>query len=331
MGGSPQVSFVIPVYNDAARLRGCLGSIIRATGNTAEIIVVDNGSTDGSDSVAREAGAAVVASPRARLGELRNLGAARASGRVLAFVDADNEIAPGWVKAALDTLESDARIAAAGAPYSPPPGGTWVQRAYDTLRSHPRGAADTEWLGSGNLAIRRETFETLGGFDTLLETCEDVDLCRRIRALGLRLVADERMRSIHHGDPATLGAVFVGELWRGRDNLRVSIRPPVTARVLASLLIPAVQLTALATLVVGVALALLGWTSPGWTLAIAGAAIVSLIVLVRAARMLANRRARGRLADGFGTLAVAGAYELARALALAGGAGHRRRRSEGAL
>jgi hypothetical protein len=329
VGTPPLISFVIPVYNDAARLRACLASIVRATGGTAEIIVVDNGSTDGSDSVAKEADATVLPAPRARLGELRNLGAARASGQVLAFVDADNEIAPGWVRAALETLGSDASIAAAGAPYSPPPGGTWVQRAYDTLRSHPRGAADTEWLGSGNLAIRRETFGALGGFDTMLETCEDVDLCRRVRGLGLRLIADERMRSIHHGDPATLGAVFVGELWRGRDNLRVSIRRPVTARVLASLLIPAVQLTALAALVVGIVLTILGWAAPGWTLASAGAAIVAIIVLSRTARMLANRRACGRLVDGLGTVAVAGTYELARALALAGGASHRRRRFEG--
>ena len=121
-------------------------------------------------------------------------------------------------------------MAAAGAPYVSPDGATWVQRRYDGLRTRPSEPADVEWLGSGNLVLRRAVFDEVGGFDTSLETCEDVDLCQRIRDRGHRIVCDPKLRSVHFGDPASLSALFAGELWRGRNNLRVTLRGPRTLR-----------------------------------------------------------------------------------------------------
>lgn len=100
---------------------------------------------------------------------------------------------------------------------------------YDRLRRHQGGVRDTGWLPSGNLVVRTEVFRQLGGFDTSLETCEDVDLCQRLVAGGGRLMETDRMHSTHFGDPATLRALFFGELWRGRDNLKVSLRGPLDA------------------------------------------------------------------------------------------------------
>src|SRR5215475_6414448 len=103
MSRNPRVSFVIPVRNDATRLQTCLRSILRnpqAPGQI-EIIVVDNGSTDDSAAVAVRLGARVLHVEGGRVAELRNYGAQHARGNVLAFVDADNEIAGGWLYAAL--------------------------------------------------------------------------------------------------------------------------------------------------------------------------------------------------------------------------------------
>src|SRR5205814_5569345 len=88
----------------------------------------------------------------------------------------------------------------------------------------------------------RSPFEAVGAFDVSLETCEDVDLCNRLRAAGYRIVSDSRLRNIHHGDPRTLWDLFEGEIWRGRDNLRVSLRGPFTWRALPGVLIPVVNL-----------------------------------------------------------------------------------------
>jgi glycosyltransferase involved in cell wall biosynthesis len=250
------VSFIVPVRNDAARLDACLRSIRR--NGPVEIIVADNGSTDGSVDVARRHGARVIVHADLRVSQLRNRAAESASGEVLAFVDADNEIVPGWTSAALDTLQSGG-IGAVGAPYQPPSDGTWVQRAYGCLRGNARGRQDVAWLGSGNLAVTRKTFEALRGFDAALNTCEDVDLCGRIRASGLRVVSDARMESVHHGDPRTLTELFKGELWRGRDNLRVSLRKPLSIAALPSALIPVVDIVMLGVAMAGLVGALLVW------------------------------------------------------------------------
>jgi hypothetical protein len=314
---SPSVSFIVPVRNDAARLDACLQSIRR--NEPLEIIVADNGSTDGSPDVAMRHGARLIVDPELRVSELRNRAAGHARGDVLAFVDADNEIVLGWSDAALDTLESEA-VAAVGAPYQPPSDGTWVQRSYGCLRGNARGRQDVSWLGSGNLAVTRRTFEALGGFDTALHTCEDVDLCGRIRASGLRVVSDARMESVHHGDPRTLVELFMGELWRGRDNLRVSFRQPMSVAAIPSAVIPVIDIVMLCAAAAGLAGVLLAWQR--------GLLIFSFAILIVAAGA-GLKAVRAILKErhptvGAGQLfVVALVYDIGRALALVTRAHHR--------
>ena len=317
---------MIPVRNDAARLERCLRSI-RANdgvGSPVEIVVADNGSTDTSAAVARQSGAKVLSLPNLRLGALRNTGASETSGNVVAFVDADHELDSGWVSAATALL-ADSHVDGVGAEYSPPSPATWVQRSYDRLRRHPRETEVVDWLGSGNLAIRRESFLAVGGFDATLETCEDVDLCRRIRLRGGVLLADPRLRTIHHGDPRTLRQVFFGELWRGRDNIRVSLRPPRTWRMLLSMASPLVNLAALAALVLG----LTGLLPHSGLILIIGVALVLAQLALRTLVML-RRGSSLPLSAVPGVLAVAAAYELGRSLSLLGRFGYRHRRSTAA-
>ncbi len=313
---SPRVSFVIPVRNDAARLRECLASIRRNSVQPHEILVVDNGSSDGSADVAREAGAKVIVSTQGPVSRLRNLAAAEATGDVLAFVDADHIIDPGWIAAAAETLRTPA-VGGVGAPCVAPRPGTWVQQAYDRFRAHDPGVREVEWLGSGNLAVRADVFRTLNGFDEALHTCEDVDLCNRIRAAGFTLLADGRMGNTHLGDPATLEALFKGELWRGRDNIRVTLRGPLTPRSLPSLVIPIANLAFLALVVAGLVVAPFGY---GW-LALAGLAGFAATVALRAARMSVHQ-GTSALAQLPANIAVAATYELARAVSLVTRATH---------
>src|SRR5262245_25401524 len=107
------LSVVIPVKNDATRLRACLASIATVAGSASpEVIVADNGSSDDSPAVASAAGARVMTVPDVPVGELRNIAARSASGAVLAFIDADHELKPGWFEAATDTFR-DPSVAAA--------------------------------------------------------------------------------------------------------------------------------------------------------------------------------------------------------------------------
>jgi glycosyltransferase involved in cell wall biosynthesis len=316
----PVVSFIIPVKNDAQRLRRCLSSILANDypRELIEIIVVDNHSQDGSGRVARQHGAVVLHSPTGSVSELRNRGARAALGTILAFADSDHELDPRWIQTAVGVLD-DPRIGATGAPYLSEPCANWVQQQYDGLRERLAARQDVNWLGSGNLAVKRSVFQQIGGFNAELTACEDVDFCNRIIGAGYRLVADPQLRSIHFGDPRTLKALFLGELWRGRDNLRVTLRGPWTVRNLRSALIPAGQLLAL--LACAFALAM-QWA---WLAAIAlGMALLP--ALLRAAVML-RRRMRPTIAGAAQAVAVAVVFDAARALALVAGASHQARRA----
>ncbi|HET8673991.1 MAG TPA: glycosyltransferase, partial [Thermoleophilaceae bacterium] len=93
----PLVSVVVPVYNVEPYLRACLESIARQTHGELEVIVVDDGSTDGSAEIARafaerDSRFRVLSQPNGGLGNARNSGAAQARGDFLAFVDSDDEL-----------------------------------------------------------------------------------------------------------------------------------------------------------------------------------------------------------------------------------------------
>lgn len=317
----PRITFVVPVRNDAVRLGQCLASIAANDRRDAyDIVVADNGSTDNSVEVARKAGAEVVELPRVNVAQMRNTAATRATGDLLAFVDADHLLDGHWIDAALDIFR-DATVTAAGAHYTSPPNANWVQRAYDRFRPKQHGLHDTDWLGSGNLIVRREAFRRVGGFDASLETCEDVDLCNRLRLEGLRLVGDDRLRSVHQGDPSSLRAVFFGELWRGRSNITVTLRGPWTLGAVPSLAIPMFNLVCLALIAAG-AIAL-PWWGPRPLLAGVGGLVATMSL--RIVRVVAGRSVPSA-AEFAGTAAVASAYEVARALALVFRATHRSRR-----
>ena len=323
---SPVLSLVVPVRNDANRLRRCLETLQTATANVpTEIIVADNGSTDDSAAVGARAGARVVALPDRRVAEVRNQAAATAQGQLLAFIDADHEIDRGWGEAAMKALE-DSSIAAVGAQYHAPANGTWVQQAYDLLRRHQPGNRPVEWLPSGNLVVRKDAFERTGGFDATLETCEDVDLCQKLTGNGGRIMAVEGMRSVHLGDPATLKALYFGELWRGRDNVRVSLRVPLTVKSAVGVAIPIVTLITILLLPIGLVLAPL-WPLAG--LGLAGVCVVWLLTLSRAhaTKVFSHAKSFGGTTVSLGRLwRVVLVYHVARALSLVSRSGHSVRR-----
>jgi GT2 family glycosyltransferase len=285
-----------------------------------DMLVLDHGSRDRSGEVAREVGARVLTRHGGNVAALRNLGAAETTAPLIAFIDADNEVAAGWLDSAIAAF-AEPTVGIAGAPYSAPPNGTWVQRTYDALRRHPASDESTDWLGAGNMVVRREAFNRIGGFDEQLETCEDVDLCARVAAAGWDVLAVRGMQSVHHGDPSRLSSVFWGELWRGRDNLRVTLRGPKSIRTVASAGMPiAYAVAVVATLAGGFA----AWPV-GAILVAAGLTGLIGLAAIRVAAM--RRNAGGRWPAGlWAAVRVAVAYDLGRAAAVFVGVGHRRRR-----
>ena len=318
------VSFVIPVKNDAKRLQSCLESIIRqnVTGVDKEIIVLDNGSTDNSVEVASRMGAIVQSLPELSVAQLRNKGAFSSKGELIVFVDADHVLVENWLSAGLDAIqEQDCGIAGT---LCTSPATTWVQRAYDRFRRRPQTRTEVEWLGSGNMLIRKELFLQLNGMDESLETCEDVDFCQRARKNGWRIIADPGMESIHFGDPATLKSLFLGELWRGRNNFRVTMKGPITPRSLLSLIIPALVLPGIVLSLIGFFQQLSGM-SLGLPVLLSG---IFLIIAPSVLRCIHMSTGNMRLLSVFQNFTVAATYNFARALALFVGASYNTRRAK---
>ncbi len=191
----------------------------------------------------------------------------------------------------------------------------------DHLRGTLRGQQEVDWLGSGNLAVRRNAFETLGGFDTSLETCEDVDLCHRLIAAGHNIISDARLKNIHHGDPRTLWEVFAGERWRGRDNLRVSFRRPIAWSSVPSAVIPIWHVALMVVAAAGLVEMAIAGRFGLLVVSVAAAAFVApaWLRVIRAA----SRAGRLELGRMFQAFAVACAYDCGRAMALVSRPQHR--------
>jgi len=314
------IAFVIPVRNDAVRLGRCLDSIVRNhyPRMSIEVLVVDNESTDNSGDVARASADAVIRLSGTSVAALRNRGARETSAPLIAFVDADHEIHRDWIAAAVATL-ADPAVGAAGFPYDTQPDANWVQRLYDAMRRRPLSRDTVSWLGSGNLVVKRTCFDAIGGFRESLIACEDVDLCNRLIQAGYSIVADPRMRSTHYGDPQTVRSLFLGELWRGRDNLRVTFSGPRTLRHLRSALLPIIDLICIA----GGIVALVA----GYPLVAISLWVVPVLAAVLRAVMIYKQREAGGPQAAAEALLVAVVFDIARALALVIPGSHRARRA----
>ena len=219
--GYPLVTFVIPVFNDEKNIACCLESIRNQEflKEAFDIIVLDNGSTDGTHEILKNLGISFQIIPRVHVSTLRNIGASSAKGNFLGFVDSDVEISPHWLTNALKVFE-DKEIVACGCFPEVPPKATWVQQTWDL---HQRGRhynqkpVPVSWLPSMNFMVRRETFKSIGGFNEKLETAEDVDLCYRLGKHGT-ILSHTGMQAVHWGEAKDLATFWKKEVWRGMGN-----------------------------------------------------------------------------------------------------------------
>ncbi len=211
MSGVRRAAVVVPCRDEEGTIGACLRSVRRQQPAPALVVVVDNGSADGTVAAARPLADVVLSAPGASVAALRNAGAAAASGcEVLAFLDADCEAGAGWLAAALDALEGADVV---GARTDAPGRAAWVARRWSEVE-RTLGQAGS-YVGSRNMAVRADAFRRVGGFDEALRTTEDVDLCLRVRAAGGSVAVAPGMHVLHHGYPATLVAFARRERWLG--------------------------------------------------------------------------------------------------------------------
>ncbi|GMG84360.1 hypothetical protein LNKW23_35750 [Paralimibaculum aggregatum] len=191
---APQISVVIPHLNQPAELaRGLAALAAQADAPPFEAIVVDNGSAVLPETeVAAHPFARLLAEPEPGPGPARNRGAAAARAPVLGFIDADCRAAPGWLAAIWSRLgpEAPGRPEVLGGDVRIPREAprTSALEAYESIYAYrmEHYIARQGFTGTGNLAMRAESFARVGPFAGI-GVAEDRDWGRRAGALGLGL------------------------------------------------------------------------------------------------------------------------------------------------
>ena len=192
-----KVSFSIPAYNEEAVIARCLKSVlveIKRSGIDAEVVVVNNASTDRTKEIASGfPGVRVVDEIKKGLTHARAAGMRATDGDIIANVDADTMLPPGWLATVAARFSADPKLVALSGPFI----------YYDlsaTDRALTRGfyfigyllhllnhyvLRTGAMLQGGNFVIRRDAFERVGGFDTSIAFYgEDTDVACRLAQVG---------------------------------------------------------------------------------------------------------------------------------------------------
>ncbi len=200
-----KISFVIPAYNEENVIGGCIESIREAAKNESfsavqdkphdiEIIVANNNSKDGTHAAAAKyPGVIVVDELQKGTNHARQAGFLRSSGDLIANVDADNRLPPGWITRAFSEFEKNPKLAALSGPYIfydlPVFSRAVLWLCY--FLAAPVYIVSNRILGrgnvvGGNVVIRRSALLTVGGYNTELTFFgDDTDTAMRLSKVGI--------------------------------------------------------------------------------------------------------------------------------------------------
>lgn len=209
-------SVIMPVLNSREYLPSCVDSILAAMtryGN-AELIVIDNGSTDGSYELLLNEYAGrlrVQQIPKLTVAGLRNRGAALATSEFLAFIDSDCLIGLDYFEQALAVLRGGAdatgsKVALEDSPH-------WIEKTWHDIHTRTKDGF-VGYINSGNFVIRRQVFLDVGGFDPSMVTTEDAELGLRLNHNGFKLYEAHRVRAVHLRADKSLRVFFRKTAWR---------------------------------------------------------------------------------------------------------------------
>ena len=212
----PEVSVIIPVYNQCSYTLRCVWSIIKASDPVKlEIIIADDCSSDETQSIFEPLkGIKYIRNPE-NLGFLRscNRAAGFATAPYLYFLNNDTAVLPGWMSSLLDTFDRFPAVGLVGSKLLYPNGtlqeaggivwqdasGANVGRWGDPDRPEWNYVRDVNYVSGAAILVKRDVWEALDGFDDRYAPAyyEDTDLCFTIRAAGLRVMYQPGSRVVH--------------------------------------------------------------------------------------------------------------------------------------
>ncbi len=197
MTSRPRVSFVVPAYNEERLLPSCLAAIqaeIDRSGCHAEIVVVNNASTDGTARIAAATpGVIVVDQPIKGLVQARSAGFEAATGELIANIDADTLVPPGWLDRVLAEFARSPKLVVLSGPYDYYDVPVHIRTAarvfyavgFATYVFNKRVVGVGSMVQGGNFVLRRDVLAGIGGFsDRFTFYGEDTDIASRMSRVG---------------------------------------------------------------------------------------------------------------------------------------------------
>lgn len=237
--GAPDISIVVPVWNEKPYLATCLEGILQSDlpASSYEVLIVDGGSTDGSREIAEEfaarhANVFALSNPERIPATAMNRGIRRARGKYIIRMDAHAQFPPSYARACVEELERTGADNVGFASETQPSGATAVARAIAWFGQHPLGVGPSAFrLGWGDRdvdtvpfgAFRRTLFERVGLYREDLVRHEDFELNARIRAAGGRVYLSRKVRSVYFARPTLAGfcrQAALNGLWNARSWVR---------------------------------------------------------------------------------------------------------------
>ncbi len=280
--GKLRASVIVPVYNGAAAIVQCLSALQNQSlgADEFEVIVVDDGSTDGTYDTVRGFRVNLVSLPHGGPAKARNRGAALARSDILVFTDADCVPERDWLEKMLVPFDDPEVVGAKGAYVTAQaePAARFAQAEFETRYDMMRGKKHVDFVDTYSGAFRRSAFHAVGGFDPSFPKAnnEDVDLSYRMASVvckpGLDGAPAKRMvfvpdAKVRHTHPATWLRYAKNKFWRG--YWRVAVYRRFVGKVLTDSYTPQslkVQIAALA----GFCLSLPPVILSAWSLVAAG-------------------------------------------------------------
>ena len=203
------VSIIIPTFNGACRIGDCLDALLKQTaGRNAEILVVNDGSTDNTgDVVERISGVRVITQANAGPAAARNRGALEARGTIILFTDDDCVPMPHWLDAMLEPFDDPEVVGVKGVyrTHQKQLTARFVQIEYEDRYRLMAGLASIDFIDTYSAAFRRDRFLEMTGYDTSfpLACAEDIELSYRMSRRGwkMRFAPDA---IVYHTHPDTL-------------------------------------------------------------------------------------------------------------------------------
>ena len=188
---APAVSVIVPVYRQWELVPGLLACLVAQSlgPERFEILLVNNAAPEAAPALALPPNTRILPGPEPGSYAARNAGAAAARGRWLVFTDADCLPDPGWLAALIAALEARPDGLAAGPVRMIAPDDPGLSAAYDLVRGIPQARYIARgYAATANLALGRDVFHALGGFDPARRSGGDAEFCRRAGAAGHALV-----------------------------------------------------------------------------------------------------------------------------------------------